>query len=680
MTIQNDHSRAMHFPRSGAAWRSVVLVGIAVACAAGVHHVFDRLGGGPAGRELLQLTGLNHASVRDLHNLHFDPADRTVQASGKRPSFVLVGPSARQGIHAVTLRLQPRTPLEENQFIAFRLLPTPDGGMFEDKRSNHYYATRGSPAPDDYGLVIRWCFPETTQACRIECPESTSFELIGIEVVTGPVEPPAGTRYGLLRCGRVVAGGVLLWIVVLGVQLAWPATRPRQETTRGWIVTGFVATCGLSAVLLPPFQGPDEWIHWKNALTLFRPDAAGETALFNLPEATRAQLLPFKSENQFDTRLLGAQPAEAGTPRQRWYVNYPTPLTYPFVGLVNLCFPRVQTTSEALLFFYLCRALPALVFVALLYAANRASLLSWTAILFFSSPLVQQQFTVVTADTIPNLGTLAVLLLFAACRKQPRLGLHVALWVVTLFVVLAKPPICAGLLLLPAALVPYQKIPHRRLLLPLAGTVVLVTAWWLGQRGFTLLGGKDQSSPAARQLARLLSGEGRTEFLQAWRNLIAESSGVTDWFGPLGWLDTYFTQRHASLIYLSVWLAWALDLFVYGPWLVREMLKKPQRALATLACIAAIGLFLHFSICFIMYLTETQPNCRVIVGVQFRYLFPALMIALLLPLAVFGSPPVLSGRSRWVRLLVGSAAASLLPWLLFAREVELTTTLLTRYW
>ena len=104
-----------------------------------------------------------------------------------------------------------------------------------------------------------------------------------------------------------------------------------------------------------------------------------------------------------------------------------------------------------------------------------------------------------------NLGTLAVLLLFAACRKQPWLGLHVALWLVTLCAVLAKPPTCAGLLLLPASLVPYKKVPHRHLILPLVGTMVLVAALWLGQRGFILLGSKDHSSPVAKQLLRCRS-------------------------------------------------------------------------------------------------------------------------------------------------------------------------------
>jgi hypothetical protein len=460
----------------------------------------------------------------------------------------------------------------------------------------------------------------------------------------------------------------LVWALVLAAQILWPAARVGGERTRTALLVLVACSAAVLLFLLPPFQGPDEWAHWKAALLRFRHDAPSEAALFNLPEALDSFPVRARSENPFESQRLLSPPSGAGVPEpRRGYVDYANALTYPFVGLVGLLFPRVETTAEALLFYYLCRALPAAALLGLLFRANRAGLLSWTGLTFFSSPLVLQQFVVLTSDTVANLGTVLAVLLFAARRGKPDWRRTLALWLVCLAAAAAKPPLYAGLLLLPLWFVPYHKVPAAKLTVPLAGAALVV----LGVLGFLwrLRG----------SLRALGQPGGASQFLEACRYLVEVKVGrLSSWFEPLGWLDTYFGEEHLWLIRVGVLLALVLDLVLVVPGLVRGCFRSWGRVSALAGTVAAHALIAFLVPAWIYYYNFGSPTLFGVDNVQVRYLFSAVMLALMLPMAFAERKP--GEEEGRLRVAAGSAALALMPLVLFARQVELAVDLLVRYW
>jgi hypothetical protein len=639
---------------------------------------------GNAERQTVTITDLTQPPVRKLHALTFDADTREVRATGLRSYFQLDAPSERRYLRAVTLRIRPLEPLAENEFLAYRVRPNAPPEAFEPEHEVHSFVTRGSSRIQGDGRCIRWDFADATVACQIICPPNARFRLESLEVVEEVPEPRPGTIPSFLRAGGMLVGGFVLWGIVFTLQQLWPGTRLRPETIRSLLLLLLAGSCVQLIFLLAPFQAPDEWRHWKWSLTFFRKDARSETALFNLPETLGAVEIRFRSENQLDGQSFHAPPNDTCVADRLWAFSYGSPLTYPVVGLVSALFPHVDDTATALQFYYFCRAVPAVLLFVLLFLANRANLLNYSALVFFSSPLVLQQFVAVSADTLPNLGTVLAVLLFAAHQRKPGLALQLALWVVCLAVAAAKPPVYAGLLLLPAQLLPFRKIPYRWAVLAIVVVLgVLVGGRYVQKGAAQLRAGMEEREPGSaakydEHVKQLGTPEGVREFAAAWWNTTRMMHWLTDWFHPLGWLDVHFSQRHLTLVILSVVVAVLLDVILIGPGLLRDLLRDKQRGLLVLGTVVVHMLFLYFSSCLILYIIESPPGQWFVGGFQMRYLFSGAIVALMLPLAAFTQQQ--PERESVVRRLADSAAVSLLPWLLLARQVGLAADLFARYW
>jgi hypothetical protein len=119
-----------------------------------------------------------------------------------------------------------------------------------------------------------------------------------------------------------------------------------------------------------------------------------------------------------------------------------------------------------------------------------------------------------------------------------------------------------------------------------------------------------------------------------------------------------------------------LDAVLLGPALLAGAWKRKGRFALVVAAAAANALFLALSICFIFYAVWKMRTPE-IVGFQTRYLIPAAIVALFLPLAVAepAAPP-----PEGVRAVTNGVALGVLPLFLLARLVELMTDLSIRYW
>lgn len=422
---------------------------------------------------------------------------------------------------------------------------------------------------------------------------------------------------------------------------------------------------------LPPFQGPDENRHWKTAVELFRSDGQASSILQLLPAYLNAEVPRLRSEIRFSKeRFQATEPVPA---QEAIKVTYTRHWGYPTVGLVSLLFPRVTTLNEALYFYYACRLLNLLCLLVLVSWAWKLGLGSCTLMVFLSFPLVMQQCVIVSTDTAHNLGTFLALLLWVKHYRDRRTWSLIALIVVSLLVVAAKPPIYLGVLLLPAWFLPWSK-----LLKPLPILLMLVCiAVSLGVGMSYLWRIVDDSrmhmgDEARTQLKYILTAEGIEQFIGAAMEYPHRVLNPAYWFEPLGWLDTLLSPQHLLLIWISLGIAASVDVFHFirrtrslGCWSLMDLLEPLVGSISS-------AFFIWWSLALVMYLTITPYQSTGIVGMQVRYMVPAVLCFLLWPLGRWQVPTNLPKTNYYgigclLLLLLGLFRTSLLMFDLYSR-------------
>lgn len=549
--------------------------------------------------------------------------------------------------------------LEHDSFVQARVAPRDD--FYKDGRWVH-----------------RWILPAEADrlALQVHGPVEWPIDRIALKMLTNSAKEDRHPWLPWVPCA--FASGLCLAGLNL-LRTIWPAWSWQQHLKRAWLA-GIGATAVMIAILVPPFQGPDENRHWQAALKMYRARAEQETALYQLPNTLQALPPRWKGDVPFDAGLLRTTSPMTVHRQREVQVGYANPLTYPIVGLVSLFFPHVTNHGQALLFYYTCRLLPILFLMGLLVWAERQGWLSYTLLLVLSFPLFLQQIVVVTSDTLTNWGSLATFFLFIAVRRHPTLRTHLLLWGVAWVTTLAKPPTL--LPLLPFVALPWSKIPYKPFLALAACLLLPAAGWWVMHRGLEKIAASDPQAAEKlwKQLEFVGSAKGQGVFLRSvwWRFTYSEQV-IDEGYQPLGWLDTLLNHRYRMLIYLSFWIALLADGCERGPGILRDFRAKwlAWLGLLLLACIHAILLIL--AICMIMYLTNSDVGQLGIVGVQMRYFFPALLGFLLIPLAarpVAGSEE--SGSTHCYGLTHGLGLLLLLLFLF--RGIELAGDLLFRYW
>ncbi len=479
------------------------------------------------------------------------------------------------------------------------------------------------------------------------------------------------------------------WLGMAGILLALTRLANKRWPNQQWlsdpkhfIVIGIGTTALVLAVLLPPFQGPDENRHWQAALSKHRWLGKQETALYYLPDALNALPLRWRGDIPFDAGLMRSLAAQEGNEQAEVNVGYANRLTYPAVALVSCMFPTVQTMGQALTFYYACRVLPILVLMVLLFWAAANHWLSYTLLLVISFPLFLQQIVVVTSDTLNILGTLATFFLFIRVRQRPTMACHVLLWLVAWWVTLAKPP--TFLPLFPIIALPWRRIPYKPVWFIVACVLFPTVGWWVMQIGLKQIAASDPqvAEKIWKQLDFFKTWQGQKIFLRSVSDRLTYSDQVIDeCYQPLGWLDTVLNERYRLLIYISLLLALLTDFSERSPMWLQQFQDKWLSWLGLMFLALMHAVLVILSICLIMYLTNSEVGQVGLVGVQIRYFFPAMLGLILLPMATRAADAqtdanaeqlVADGLTHWLGLL----------WLLllFARGIELVGDLLFRYW
>src|SRR5262245_16390095 len=71
--------------------------------------------------------------------------------------------------------------------------------------------------------------------------------------------------------------------VLFLLQRVWPALAADARRVKQLAIVGILGSTAIVALLLPPFQGPDEVAHWKLALSMYRANPMREWHAYSLP-------------------------------------------------------------------------------------------------------------------------------------------------------------------------------------------------------------------------------------------------------------------------------------------------------------------------------------------------------------------------------------------------------------
>ena len=518
------------------------------------------------------------------------------------------------------------------------------------------------------------------------------------------------------RAFEMLLVGGCFSLVLYGIHLFYRPFLDNPRLPRYAVLLCLFGACATILFLLPPFQGPDEIMHWKFALAYCRQDGMQDPA-YELPEQLKAGDLPFRTDQHQDASLFRQPPQTGLTPALPIEYGYVRWYSYPLVAAVASVYPRTATMGEALQFYYLCRLVPMVVLLLLLLWACRRCHVPYTALMFFSLPIFLQQCCAISTDNLLIPGTVAATLLFLHLWRKPNLPLTVLLWVLCVLMALSK-YIVGGVLLFPLMLLPYRRIPRKNIVVPAAAVVVAGLMVFLIPHVFDSLRathGHYGSAQVEAQIARLTTWSGCQALIHMYLSMCKKLWGLDCWSYSMGWLDTNLSALHLVLIRVSFIAAVLLDLCQFGPQL-RLVWRECRREVLLVAGLIGANLFANtFGVALAYFIIGVEPGGLAIHHWQVRHFFSGLTVLVLLPallgdcraaakqmnrqeaksgqdrqgekgapvqevLGALGGPRRLGGEESCLPALLGAVALGVLPLLLFARNVELAIDLLTRYW
>lgn len=483
------------------------------------------------------------------------------------------------------------------------------------------------------GFRVVWRLPQLVRKARIGLPRHSELRIVRVEAVI-PGDARAWQVEAIERRTQRLQGMVLAGACFILAGMVLQLSIFDTQALSGLLLAATLASFLVTVFWLPPFQGPDEQDHWRDALARYRRNAVQEKLLYNLPEITGFDRVRWRAEEHVSPTLFRQMGTEIEPIREPKWVNYTGYYSYPAVAIVAWLFPAVQTVQEALLFYYLCRLVPVSVLALLLYWAWREETLPAIALAVLSSPYVQQQCVIISTDTLANLAGLGAGLCWLALQKRWSWGLYGTLWLAATLCFLAKPPIYVLVFALPLWATPWRRLPMRLWLLlglvMLLGAVVLA----LVLRAYQAM----HRVPVAEQFHQqwhffFYEGGWRYFLGEPLRTAFTIPRRLQNWFMPLGWVDTSLQPYHIGFLRQIVIAAAFTDI-------LRALVRVPAwcegKHLVHLGIIAiyltVIFLGTWTLTAIVMYLAVTPPRHPFIYGMQVRYLFPCLLLGLWLPL------------------------------------------------
>lgn len=452
----------------------------------------------------------------------------------------------------------------------------------------------------------------------------------------------------------------------------------------------------LISTLIPPFQVPDEPMHWiagysrtHSAVSPTNPKE--HCSLANaLPDLFEVGRIAFYPSNKFDvTSIHNLSKMKAVCSEA--YLNYGTATTYPGILLGRLFTLGEENVPEKTFqVFMLGRLFQGGIIAFLLWRLVGTALrtrgymvgLLATSVLMLSPLFIQQSFAI-SADGITFALSLSLLFFLFFMKEARWLD-----WLVMLFLATAvsatKPPLFLPIpVFLGVGLLRMHGLGTKswRTWIVAAGIAlsVLATLWVVGAQS---QGNSEAVLKANQNVAGQIAHV--KENPVTVMGLVALHTGkylrLSPLIGPLGWLDASLSPWTVTKYQHIVLIAFFLEILLAVCILVSRKRRLPSQT-QVMSAILLVGsqIGAAVAVTFILYLTWTPPGANTVMGVQGRYFLPMLLTVplvlgdLVAPAQNVESVPVSSRRGFALGVLLFS-------FLLLSFAFPLYLDLLRRWW
>lgn len=406
---------------------------------------------------------------------------------------------------------------------------------------------------------------------------------------------------------------------------------------------------GLFVILVPPFQNPDEDVHFYRAYQISRGELispkVGNTTGSRLPTSIRETIAIVDSGRAGRSLKLENGKLEKTDIKAALMIRLnpssTEPIEFPSSGLyspvsylpqsVGILFGRIFNVPPLILL-YMGRIAGLLFYVFFVHMLIRQlAIRQWSLAILALLPMVLVGATALTADTVLNVAMMAyfVLIVNLTIRKVPASPKWLFLLVGVLAVIILSKQVffVFALLLWPLS---RQLIDNRKKRWLLTAAAIAIgmlpyVAWsYLAKDSLGSVANPMQHADVGAQIHGILRNPFHlaTAYFESF--VTSEGDGVYNSFaGNFGWL----TAQMPSIGALSVWFGVFLALFVgyeKNPFVEKFKQMKWLVFATLLLSIAAVGGAL--------YLAYTPVGYGKIIGMQGRYFIPMVIVALLVAL------------------------------------------------
>jgi uncharacterized membrane protein len=458
--------------------------------------------------------------------------------------------------------------------------------------------------------------------------------------------------------------------------------------TISWLIAGVVV-----AILLPPFQVPDEPEHWIEAYrrseNLFSPLSTIENICApatSLPKYFDISRIAFNRDARVKQGIFGNL-AEITPVCGKGLISYGINLTYPGVILSRLAVKgEGRTGRRALECFYFARIISGLLILLLFkiileVLKNNTSVLGYSTIFsVLFAPLVIQQSFGVTADTICI--TFAILIVVHTITKPISNILEILLLIaISIVVATTKPPLLP--LIIGTLLISILN-SHLRKKHIISWSILSIILICLGS-AWTMC--KNHHPPAHQIAGRNINARKQLEFtlnnpakvfMIVWNDTYKRLN-FSNLGDNLGWLSLKLSDRTIQAWNNFVKFALILDLILFA--LTVKFWNGGIRHILMCISLFIISLCGALMMSLALYLAWSPVGSDQIHGLQGRYYHLSLIIALSAIVALFrGAVPNFKSNNTNIEKYV---LVSFIP-ILFTSglsiSINLSIDIFARYW
>ncbi|RYE50267.1 MAG: DUF2142 domain-containing protein, partial [Sphingobacteriales bacterium] len=487
-------------------------------------------------------------------------------------------------------------------------------------------------------------------------------------------------------------------------------------------IVGFLFLGGITAIGLPPFNAPDENVHFQTALRrtheLYngRSDAYCSRS-YDLPHIYGLDRLAFQPSQKMTTGTFASQETTSSpAPCSDKRVSYGSSGTYFSAILGSKLWLQIDPSpSELMRYFYYLRVLNGFfVGLVLFRLANviRQHKYKWGVFCLLPllwSPLFVQQSFAVSADNIMFIFTISVITITASTRNFHLADLFV--YLISGILAATTKPFIIPLALIPVAALIAVKLNDSALQtttnlslprlsvrekLNITFSLMIVSAGFLY---FALSGGTHairEQLPgvnSSAQLNRLINDP--LKGLKILNETIIAGLDIQRLYTGLGWLDTDAPRAFGTAWKRLFYIGFGMEAIFFIFSLLVTLQKSNFRKLMILCgCTILVAILLYagaVASALALFLTFTPLGADIVMGMQERYYIPQFFCFACIPLVAYlvtqdtklKSPKWMMMNSSRRQLILKFSEYSTYTFIIFqlcALSGLLVMTWLVRYW